>query len=90
MSLLRLKMTKYSVGNNTFFSVTCCLYYYSIYVGILTIAATNKPWRMHSDVVELFEKNVYVPLPDISTRALIFQRNIPPGADLTDEDIRFV
>ena len=53
------------------------------------IAATNKPWRMHSDIVTVFEKRINVPLPDVSTRALIFQRNIPPETDLSDDDIRY-
>lgn len=71
-----------------FFGFIC-----SLFIGVLVIGATNKPWRLNSDVIKVFQKRIYVPLPDAATRALIFQMNIqrePSIEEINDDEIRYL
>ena len=40
---------------------------------VLTIAATNQPWRIDGAVLSRFERRVYVPLPDLAARRRILE-----------------
>ena len=43
---------------------------------VMTIAATNAPWRIDHAVLSRFGGCVHVPLPDVRTRAAIFDLNL--------------
>ena len=38
--------------------------------GVLVLGANNTPWELDSAIRSRFEKRIYIPLPDISGRAL--------------------
>jgi len=41
--------------------------------GVLTIAATNRPWDLDDAVLSRFERKIYVPLPDRETRRKLLE-----------------
>ena len=56
------------------------------------IAASNKPWRLDSDLGLAFEKRVYVQLPDQQARINIYKSQIGKDSSfhtLTEEDFRY-
>jgi vacuolar protein-sorting-associated protein 4 len=52
--------------------------------GILVLGATNIPWGLDPAVRRRFQKKIYIPLPDIEARHVMFKLNI--GKD-TPNDI---
>lgn len=44
---------------------------------ILVLAATNIPWKLDKAIRRRFQIRVYIPLPDVNARALIFQKHLP-------------
>ena len=40
---------------------------------VLTIAATNTPWSLDAAIVSRFERQVYIPLPDLAARRRILE-----------------
>jgi vacuolar protein-sorting-associated protein 4 len=40
--------------------------------GILVLGATNTPWNIDAAMRRRFEKRIYIPLPEDSARARIF------------------
>lgn len=44
--------------------------------GVLLLGATNLPWVLDLAIARRFQKKIYVPLPDASTRARIFQIHV--------------
>lgn len=54
---------------------------------VVTIGATNVPWEIDTAFRRRFQRRIYVPLPDIEARELIFKIN-SKGIEL-DENIEF-
>ncbi|MEN1680461.1 MAG: ATP-binding protein [Planctomycetota bacterium] len=44
--------------------------------GVLTIAATNAPWRLDTAILSRFQKAIYVPLPDPAARGELLRRHL--------------
>eukprot|EP00124_Ichthyophonus_hoferi_P004620 Ihof_evm1s532 gene=Ihof_evmTU1s532 len=55
--------------------------------GILVLGATNIPWTLDSAIRRRFEKRVYIPLPEVEARTMMFKKNIGDTPNtLTDND----
>ncbi|CAG8717848.1 8263_t:CDS:2, partial [Ambispora leptoticha] len=44
--------------------------------GVLVLGATNIPWQLDAAIRRRFEKRIYIPLPEASARAHMFELNI--------------
>ncbi|KAK2950021.1 putative Vacuolar protein sorting-associated protein 4A [Blattamonas nauphoetae] len=44
--------------------------------GLLFLGATNTPWDLDSAVRRRFEKRIYIPLPEVNARKILFEKNI--------------
>ncbi|KAI3640047.1 hypothetical protein MIR68_000925 [Amoeboaphelidium protococcarum] len=57
--------------------------------GVLILGATNIPWSLDSAIRRRFEKRIYIPLPETSARAKMFELHLgsTPNA-LTPNDFR--
>ena len=59
--------------------------------GILVLAATNIPWQLDSAIRRRFEKRIYIALPDVASRARMFQLHIGgTPCTLNSKDIRYL
>lgn len=57
--------------------------------GILVLGATNIPWVLDSAIRRRFEKRIYIPLPELQARAIMFKLHLGNTAHvLTDEDFK--
>ena len=55
---------------------------------IYVIAATNFPWELNSIALKLFQKKIYIGLPDFEGRKLLFKINLSDiKNDLNDEQL---
>ena len=41
--------------------------------GILVLGATNEPWELDNAIRRIFQKRIYISLPDAKARAGIFR-----------------
>lgn len=41
---------------------------------LYVLAATNKPWHLDEPFIRRFQKRIFVPLPDLDARTLLFQK----------------
>jgi len=57
--------------------------------GVITIAATNKPWSIDEAIRQRFEKNVYVSLPDHVARKAIFEVHLSRRGIQLDGDVTY-
>ena len=56
--------------------------------GVLVLGATNTPWELDPAIRRRFEKRVYIPLPDMHARRILFQLSIGPTPNsLTPDNI---
>lgn len=55
---------------------------------VITIAATNLPWKMDSAVLSRFEKRILIPPPDQGARQAIFQQLIHKSGFLFDGEYK--
>ena len=56
--------------------------------GILVIGATNVPWALDAATRKMFEKRIYIPLPDEESRRHLFERKIGNSpCELNPEDL---
>lgn len=44
--------------------------------GILVLGATNIPWVLDSAIRRRFEKRIYIPLPELQARAIMFKLHL--------------
>ncbi|KAG9288915.1 hypothetical protein G9A89_019537 [Geosiphon pyriformis] len=44
--------------------------------GVLVLGATNIPWQLDAAIRRRFEKRIYIPLPEVSARAHMFELNV--------------
>ncbi|KAI8852884.1 P-loop containing nucleoside triphosphate hydrolase protein [Chytridium lagenaria] len=44
--------------------------------GILVLGATNTPWQLDPAIRRRFEKRIYIPLPEVSARARMFELHV--------------
>lgn len=59
--------------------------------GILILAATNMPWALDSAIRRRFDKRIYIPLPDESARAKVFEIHLGnTPSTLTKEDFKIL
>lgn len=57
--------------------------------GILVLGATNIPWVLDSAIRRRFEKRIYIPLPEIPARLVMFKLHLGNTSHvLTDENLR--
>lgn len=57
--------------------------------GILVLGATNIPWVLDSAIRRRFEKRIYIPLPELQARAIMFKLHLGNTAHvLADEDFK--
>ena len=55
--------------------------------GVLILGATNIPWELDPAVRRRFEKRIYIPLPDLSARIVLFKLRLGKTPNnLTEED----
>ena len=55
---------------------------------VLTIAATNQPWRLDQAMLSRFARRIHVPLPDAECRARILELNLHDRGIECELDIR--
>ena len=59
--------------------------------GVLVLAATNIPWGLDSAIRRRFEKRIYIPLPEVTSRAKMFQINVgDTPCTLSSKDLRYL
>lgn len=57
--------------------------------GILVLGATNIPWVLDSAIRRRFEKRIYIPLPELPARIVMFKIHLGNTSHvLTDENLR--
>ena len=57
--------------------------------GILVLATTNVPWTLHTTILPIFEKRIYIPLPDEAARKRMFELHIGDTPNqLTPKDLQ--
>jgi vacuolar protein-sorting-associated protein 4 len=56
--------------------------------GILVLGATNIPWQLDAAIRRRFERRIYIPLPDLAARTVMFRIHLGKENphELTDED----
>lgn len=55
--------------------------------GILVLGATNIPWTLDSAIRRRFEKRIYIPLPEVPARTVMFKLHLgSTPSSLTEED----
>lgn len=56
--------------------------------GILVLGATNIPWSLDAAIRRRFERRIYIPLPEVEARKLMFNLNLGDiPREVTDRDI---
>ena len=55
--------------------------------GILVLGASNVPWELDPAARRRFEKRIYIPLPDLYARKILFQNKLGKTPhNMSDED----
>eukprot|EP00911_Craspedida_sp_UC1_P002934 UC1_evm1s2142 len=56
--------------------------------GILVLGATNIPWQLDSAIRRRFEKRIYIPLPELSARVVMFRLHLGATRNtLSEQDL---
>jgi len=56
-------------------------------LAVFVIAATNLPWQIDDAVMRRLSRKIYIPMPDLSARRLMFMHGFPDVLTITQEHI---
>ena len=54
-------------------------------LAVFVIAATNLPWQIDDAVMRRLSRKIYIPMPDLSARRLMFMHGFPDALTITQE-----
>jgi len=54
-------------------------------LAVFVIAATNLPWQIDDAVMRRLSRKIYIPMPDLSARRLMFMHGFPDVLTITQE-----